>query len=381
MAIGESRSLSSLENSASTARVLNLRKIFSDFNEDPAYQKAPFFQNSVLNRSLIVKHRLRSNEKNDFAVARNVATKLIIPIDTTDLTLGAHYIFVGQKNFEKILLTSIDRNLNELQRDFETLSVLDSIPTIDPFLLREQLLRHGIKPANVYFQITEADVLRMLTFAETEIGELVRMSVGNQGTPEQVASLTKKLLSNNGAAETEALRLTLQMDHAQYREGIFCWKAFLYYKWQLRELLPKAKKILNEIEVVVPNGPVSIDEKVQIAQMRRNISRNFSRAVKSVSTTLGIYDNAYFMLTKKSDPLVFRNFLLSAPELFKSLGERLGAVEHLLSFWQFRVPAGSRTLLIADELIDIFGDFESSLDVVNNQGDSAISQIDFNMKL
>lgn len=371
MAIGESRSLSSLENSASTARVLNLRKVFSDFNEDPAYQKAPFFQNPVLNRSLIVKHRLRGNERDDFVVVRNVATKLIIPIDTTDLKVGAHYVFVGQKNFEKMLITSFDINAKDLQKDFETLNVLDSIPTLDPFLLREQLLRHGIKPASVYFQITEADVSRMLTFAEAEIGELVRMSVGSHGTPEQVGTLTKKLLSNNGAAETEALRLTLQMDHAQYREGIFCWKAFLYYKWQIRELLPKAKKILDEIETLVPKGTPSFDEKAQIAEMRRNISRNFARAVKSVSTTLSIYDNAYFMLTQKSDPLVFRNFLLSAPELFKALGERLGAVEHLLSFWRFRVPVGSRTVMNADEMIDIFGDFESSLDVVNSQDDHA----------
>jgi hypothetical protein len=90
MAIGESRSLSFLENSASTARVLNLRKVFTDFSEDPAYQKAPFFGNSVLNRSLIVKHRLRSNERHDFSEARSVVTKLIIPIDTSDLKIGAH---------------------------------------------------------------------------------------------------------------------------------------------------------------------------------------------------------------------------------------------------------------------------------------------------
>ncbi|MEY4249224.1 MAG: hypothetical protein RJA87_857 [Pseudomonadota bacterium] len=381
MAIGESRSLSSLENSASTARVLNLRKVFSDFNEDPAYQKAPFFKNPLLNRSLIVKHRLRGNERDDFVVVRNVATKLIIPIDTTDLKVGAHYVFVGQKNFEKMLLTSFDINAKELQKDFETLNVLDAIPTLDPFLLREQLLRHGIKPASFYFQITEADVSRMLTFAEAEISELVRMAVGNHGTAEQVGNLTKKLLSSNGAVETEALRLTLQMDHAQYREGIFCWKAFLYYKWQIRELLPKAKKILDEIEVIVPKGTPSNDENDQIAEMRRNISRNFARAVKSVSTTLSIYDNAYFMLTQKSDPIVFRNFLLTAPDLFKALGERLGAVEHLLSFWRFRVPVGSRTLMSAEEMIDIFGDFESSLDVVNIQDNPAAAQFDLNIKL
>ncbi len=363
MAIGDLRSLTALENSASTARVLNLRRVFANFSDDPSYSKSPFFQNSTLNRSLIVKHRLRANERSEFVAARNVATKLIIPINENDLKFGAHYVFVDQKNFEQMVSVGIDKDISLLRRDFETLRALDAIPTLDPFLLREQLQRNGISPAGCYFQITDADIQRMLFFAENEIGDLVRLAVGGEGTAEQAGVMTKKLLSNRGAEQTEGLRMVLQMDPGQYREGIFCWKAFLYYKWQLMELLPKAQKVINEIEHVVPRGSPTNDEKVEIGDMRSNISRSFAVAVRSVSATLAIYDNAYQMLTQKSDPKVFKDFLLSAPELFNTLGERLGAVEHLLSFWRFRVPEGKRSQLLSSELIDIFGDFETSLEV------------------
>ncbi len=376
MSASEIRSLSSLENSASTARVLNLRKVFADYGDDDDYKKSPFFKNLTLNRCLILKHRLRGNERDEFTEFRNVATKLVVPIDVTDLKMGALYVFIGQRNFEKMLCNSLNKTEMELQRDLEILRTLDSIPTLDPFLLRETLDRAGIKPANCYFQITEADIIRMLAFVESEIGALVRMSFGNDGNAEQASILTKKLLSNSGAADTEALRLTLHMDHIQYREGIFCWKAFLYYKWQLKDLMPKATRILSEIEHVIPRGKATSDEKLQITDMRSNISRSFNRAVKNVSDTLAIYDNAYYMLTQKSDPQVFKNFLLSAPELFKALGERLGAVQHLLSFWRYRVPEGTRPQMAADELLDIFGDFENSLDVVNNQPETAIPNID-----
>ncbi len=364
MSAGEARSLNALENSASTSRVLNLRKIYLESAEDPTYEKHPFFQNPILNRSLILKHRLRGNERDDFMTPRTVATKLVIPIDITDLRVGAHYVFVGQKNFEKMLSGSIDKYDLNLSKDLETLSLLDTIPTLDPFILREQLSRNGVKPADCYFQIAGSDVARMLTFAEAEIGELVKMSVGAEGTGEQVAILTKKLLSNNGASETEGLRLTLQMDRSQYREGIFCWKAFLYYKWQLKDLLPKVKVVMSEIDLVVPRGHVSSEQKREISDMRKNISRGFGRAIKSVSATLSIYDTAYHALTKHSDPLVFKNFLLSAPELFSALGERLGAVEHLLSFWRYRVPMGNRPQITGDDLIDMFSDFENSLESV-----------------
>lgn len=110
-------------------------------------------------------------------------------------------------------------------------------------------------------------------------------------------------------------------------------------------------------------GDCSVSYTTRWDTIRDNISRSFAVAVKSVSATLAIYDNAYKMLTQKSDPQVFKDFLLSAPELFNTLGERLGAVEHLLSFWRFRVPEGKRSQLQANELIDIFGDFETSLEV------------------
>jgi len=378
MSASEIRSLSALENSASTARVLNLRKVFANYGDDDDYKKSPFFANLTLNRCLILKHRLRGNERDEFTEFRNIATKLIVPIDVTDLKMGALYVYVGQRNFEKMLCNSLNKTEMDLQHDLETLRKLDAIPTLDPFLLRETLDRAGIKPANCYFQITEADIIRMLSFVEAEIGALVRMSFGNDGNAEQASILTKKLLSNSGAADTEALRLTLHMDHIQYREGIFCWKAFLYYKWQLKDIMPKSARVLSEIENVIPRGKATSEEKLQIADMRSNISRSFNRAVKSVSDTLAIYDNAYYMLTQKSDPQVFKNFLLSAPELFKALGERLGAVQHLLSFWRYRVPEGTRPQMAAEELLDIFGDFENSLDVVNNQHETAIPQIDLN---
>lgn len=378
MSASEIRSLSALENSASTARVLNLRKVFADFGDDDDYKKSPFFKNPSLNRCLILKHRLRGNERDDFTEFRNIATKLVLPIDVTDLKMGALYVFIGQKNFEKMLCNGLNKTELDLQRDLETLRTIDTIPTLDPFLLRETLDRAGIKPANCYFQITQADIIRMLAFVEAEIGALVRMSFGNDGNAEQASILTKKLLSNSGAADTEALRLTLHMDHIQYREGIFCWKAFLYYKWQLKDIMPKSARILSEIENVIPRGKATSEEKLQITDMRSNISRSFSKAVKSVSDTLSVYDNAYYMLTQKSDPQVFKSFLLSAPALFKALGERLGAVQHLLTFWRYRVSEGTRPQMDAEDLLDIFSDFENSLDVVNNQNESDIPQIDFN---
>jgi len=52
---------------------------------------------------------------------------------------------------------------------------------------------------------------------------------------------------------------------------------------------------------------------------------------------------------------------LNAPAMFCELGERLGAVSHIVSFWNFRFPQGRLPVVTGPELMDIFTDFESSL--------------------
>ena len=56
------RNLANLSGSASTARVLNLSRVHREHGHTDAWAEAPLFINPVLNRSLIIKHRLRRDE-------------------------------------------------------------------------------------------------------------------------------------------------------------------------------------------------------------------------------------------------------------------------------------------------------------------------------
>ena len=74
-----------------------------------------------------------------------------------------------------------------------------------------------------------------------------------------------------------------------------------------------------------------------------------------------MYDRAYVAMTKENEPGAFREFLLRAPSMFYSLGERLSGIEHVTSFWRYRFPLGQLQRAPVDELVDIFMDFEQSL--------------------
>jgi hypothetical protein len=210
----------------------------------------------------------------------------------------------------------------------------------------------------------------MLTFAQREIEPLVHVSMGNDPTYSAHArKLAHKILANAADADLDPLRRTMQLDRNQYLEGIFCWKAFLYYKWRLTDLLPQVGEISKHIETVRPRGLVDAETRALLVESRETIRNAFMTSLRRVRDTLAIYDQAYQGLTQRSDPMAFRTFLLSAPSLFNELGDRLGAVDHVISFWHFRFPKGKQAMITGEELADIFTDFEFSL---NFQDTSAV---------
>jgi hypothetical protein len=356
------RSLEHLQHTASTARVLNLRDITLRMGGDPDFIARPLFRNPDLNRSIIVKHRLRSNETDEFQLPRFTATKILLPIDINDLKMGARYLFIGQKGFDSLLYESFGIHISYDSADYRTLRLMDETPSLDPFLLREQLRRNGLEAARCYFDLSAADTRSMLAFAQREIEPLVLVSIGaDVAAASHARRLAQKILVNAADADLDPLRRTMQLDHNQYQEGMFCWKAFLYYKWRMAEILPNVSAIAKQIETIRPRGMIEPDTRVQLLASRENIRTALMTSLRRVRDTLAIYDQAYQGLTQRNDPIAFRTFLLKAPELFHELGERLGAVDHVISYWRFRFPKDKTVYVGGEELADLFTDFEYSL--------------------
>ena len=209
------RNLAHLQNSASTARVLNLLRVAKRKGDDAEYSEKPFFRNPVLNRTIILKHRLRRDELELFYDGRQTATKIIIPIDGDDLKLGGRSMFIGQTGFEPAMEAMFGDKWLQQSEDRQMLEILEQLPSLDPFLLREHLKRHNRHPARIYFEVSDADIARMISYVELEIQKLIDLcfsgsaSAGREGSGSR---LVKKILSITVDNDTEPLRLTLRLD-------------------------------------------------------------------------------------------------------------------------------------------------------------------------
>ena len=362
------RSLIHLENSASTARVLNLVSNWRRHKDKPEYSAQPFFQNKALNRAMILKHRVKRDEFDLFEQPRLSATKIVFPVDPADLKAGGKVALIGQRHFPQMLEGVTGQNIESGARDLSLLKLLDGLSSFDPFLLREELKRNGYEPASCYLELTDADIKKIFAFAQSEIEPLVRMSVGGtSGIASQTAKLVEKIFANDLDSEMQVLRKVLQLNETEFAEGIFCWKGFIYYKWVEENVAHSSKRVIETILQTKPLGKQEAQTRQTLDEMRTILVDRILSSTAAVNASLDTYGRAYSELTTKINPAPFREFLLSAPARFTELGERLGVLQHITSFCKFRFPSGQRAMISAEELLDIFNDFEGALFVPEPQ--------------
>ena len=353
------RSLRRLHSGASTSRVLNLLRLSEEAIEADAPLDPPLFATAALNRAFFVKHRLRADEGLQLSEGRSTVTKILIPIDPKDLRSGGRYLFIGQDEWLETLTDAVGTRLADRPEDLKVLKVLDTLPSFDPFILREKLHRVGSFPDARLFQLSTEAVNGMEAFVIDEIANLIQLSLGGGSGS---AQMVRKLLANDDGDELEPLRRTLRMGGDEFAEGMFCWRGFLYYKWVCVGMEAQILCTMRDMQGMMPRsrGPAG-DANASLEQARRRVGRNlvtlFSRAAEFIAG----YDEAYAVLIKAENPMAFRHFLLNSPVLFLQLGELIGTIEHVLQFWNYRCENQLASRMPMKELSDLIYDFDMDL--------------------
>lgn len=357
------RDLSLIRASGSTARVLNLALAYERFGETEDYLAKPMFRNKRLNRALIIKHVVRAHERDLFTRPVTSATKVILPYSAKELELGGVSFMVGERRFERIMRDTVEGydNESDFQADMELLRVLATLPSFDPFLMRERLRHMGVDPSRAYFDLAEADVARMRAFVGKEIGQLISLAFATGGREAGDLSnrLAEKLMTDETAKSLDPLRQTLRLSGEEYIEGVFAWKGFLYYKWLMAEIKPQLDAFRPRFAGLRVSQSTS-EERRELAETRRDILKQMDGALTRVDETLLEYGAAFAALAE-GQPSAFRAFLLKAPSLFIPIGEAVGVIRHIDSFWRFRFPEAPTPMMDTDEAIEVLHDFETTL--------------------
>ena len=207
---------------------------------------------------------------------------------------------------------------------------------------------------------------QMHSFVSVQISHLINLAYRDTGrvTPgAHAARLVEALLSTHVDERLEPLRETLVMDGESFKEGVFSWKGFLYYKWMLTRLWTELETVSGEIARLTITGNRDAETQRFLDDVRKRLRQGILAERKAIMRALDVYDRAFDDLIDNGKPNAFREFLLRAPDMFLSLGEKVGAIAHIASFWRYRFPAGMPLVADIDDAIDLLQDFDASLSV------------------
>ncbi len=166
------------------------------------------------------------------------------------------------------------------------------------------------------------------------------------------------------------MRRVLRMSEDEFSDGIFSWRGFLYFKWRHLSLQDEMRKVLEGLATYQPVGSADEALKEYLREVRPRLARKIVTAISNVGRTLNVYDQAYHALVEGENAGPFRRFLLDGPSLFFELGENIGILSHIGSFWGYRMSQAMQSQRLTPmEYSDILMDFEDSLSVVNQPED------------
>lgn len=358
---------------ASSARVLDLITLAlappdtadgQGVELDPAagpQEPRPMFQHPLLNRTIIVKHNMGPTEEDRMAPRRIGATKIIFPFDAKDLSLGGQYLFVDQPDFVGALTRHLNYRDLPLDRDVAVLRMLDKLPTLDPFLVHGALAQKQITVDRRYHRLSAIDRADMLGFVVGEIRALIELCFRGAKVDEARAQrLSERLLGDQDGAELDLLRQSLRMERSEFSEAMFTWKGFLYYRWRARELTPQLKATLQSFSRIRRRN-FEREELAHVMRCKAVLQKTIAEILEEVAQRLRRYDHAFSGLTKAEDPDSFRRFLLQGSALFLELGERIGRLEQLVSFWRERFGGDRLGAMSPDDVLDGMRDLLQAL--------------------
>ena len=345
------QSLRSITARSSSARVLDLHSLALDQVENEDHRHRPMFIHPVLNRTIIVKHHPRPGEF-EYAPDRGaIVTKVIFPFDPDDLDLGGQFLLVDDPALPEQLVRQLDYSEIDPERDLTVLQLLDKLPTLDPFLLNEALNANRIDVAPCYFRLSVADKTEMRDFVAQQVETLIGLCFGEVASGGKAKRLSELILSADDGPELDPLRLAMQMGEDQFSQAMFLWKAVLYYRWRSRMLWPDVKATRRSIAAVdtqrfdPDSGRFARTAIGQLETLMGDCERRVAELFK-------MYDDVFEALTQSRTPEPFRRFLVDGPKVFARLGERMGRLEQLVSYWQHQFPGRKTRHLSPEAIVD-----------------------------
>lgn len=328
-----------LESGAS--RVFNCMQIKRDLIDGPAAAAAAglFFGARSLNNVIFIKE---PNVGGHFDPARSnrplpVRTKIFLPYNQDDPYEGGESVFCDDVKFEAALRHLVGRDgvpPEVFESDLGRIRLLEQLPSLDPFLLKDKFALAGIVVNEAYFRISPDDWRHIRAHIRERFAMMCRFASGGRADDAVVDKLVDRIWEARDLEPLHPLLAALGLPADRGAEFFHAWKGVSYFDYEFARNNDRLRGFSSWIQAVQTRGPAHREDRQSIEVDRAHVR---DRMRKIVGETLGIlneYNDSFDRLFRKRETARnFADFMLNSTRHFWTLGNNVNAIHHVLSVW------------------------------------------------
>jgi len=303
--------------------------------EDPTI--APFFRNKPLNNLVLIKDTIPPDTRRTAPSA--IGTKLYFPFNENDVYEGGRTIFVHDKHLEAALIESFGQGAftkEGLAEDLRVLSILDKLPSLDPFLLKDVFLNNGITVNEAYFEVGKEIWNQIETFILQRFEPVVTAAFPDaKASDEKARKLIEKIWEARDLEALKPLIDAFRLPSEEALEIFSAWKGINFYSFQYERAKPLFIDMLTWLKnLKLPVGAVSAQERDELKAALELVRTQLRSEWQKVDAILRDYQESYDkMFKQKVSSVEFVNFLKNSSKTYWELGNSLGKTGHASYCW------------------------------------------------
>ena len=338
-------------------RVLNCNVITRQIlAKDP---EAPvFFRNKQMNRLVLIKDTIPESESR--GANSSIGTKVYFPFNENDIYEGGRTIFAHDKQFERALFDNFGETALKpdlLAQDMRIIQILDRLPSLDPFLMKDTLRNSGFDINPAYFEVGKELWHEIETYILQSFEPLVQAAYPNadMATDERARILVQKIWEGRDLDTLRPLAAAFQLPKGQELEIFAAWKGINFYAFQMERAKPLMFELLTWLkDLVLPVVAMSAAERKELLASLESVKTLMRGEWQIADNIVKEYQTSYDKLfRKKLGSADFLVFLKKSNKAYWDIGNALGKTGHAAYCWDVMSKRHPNRKLPWDQLLEI----------------------------
>lgn len=341
---------------AGSSRVFNCNDVARKLERREGEQNPYLFKTPAMHHLVLIKEALRYDDpRHPRGVA--IGSKLYVPYNQDEIYEGGRSIFFHSPNLLQVLheqfgVEHTDATSAALDHDMKVFRVLDDLPSLDGFLMRDALELEGVEANGAYFDVSPDERAAIQEFIRGKMEPLVQAAYGGKKPPSsKVTQLIDAMWEAKDLAALEPLVVAFRFPKDEALVIFGAWKGINFYSFQYHRGRKKREALAHWLkEDAMPKNLVPREVLQILEPIRRATVERLRGHWVEVDNTLKQYDKLYGEFVASANPGGFISFLRGSKTIYWQLGDSLSKIDHAINCWDIWTKGAAGRRLAYEQL-------------------------------